>query len=72
MYVEYTVQFNKVTKEVEEEDSDNDDGPVVEKWVDKNWNVSDKNKFSTSRQCKKCGHDKMSYKTLQLRRWVIY
>lgn len=32
MYVEYTVQFNKVTKQiVDEDDSDNDDGPIVER-----------------------------------------
>lgn len=50
MYVEYTVQFNRRTKQ-NDEDSENEEeeGPVVD------------------RVCKNCGHQKMSYATLQLR-----
>ena len=31
MFIEYTVNFNKITKKVEEEDSENEEGPVVDR-----------------------------------------
>lgn len=53
MEVEYTVHFNKIpVKRVnaqQEEESDEAEGPIVE------------------RKCPRCGNDKMSYATLQLR-----
>lgn len=51
MNIQYTIDFNKIPNKKDEEDSD-DDGAEGP---------------IVERKCVKCGNDKMSYATLQLR-----